>query len=105
MIKMVSIFLLPDEVNSDEFWKYWKEKHVPDVKSLKPGLKKYTINRVKKALSGENRFWGLIETWWENEDDMRLTFGSLEGKEVADDFWHRVVGRCSVIVEEEVIIR
>ena len=103
MIKMVSIFSLPSGVDPDEFWKYWKEIHVPDFKSLKPSLKKYIINRVDQKLAGADKFWGLVETWWENEDDVRLTFGSPEGKKVADDFWTRVIGRCSVIVEEEEI--
>jgi uncharacterized protein (TIGR02118 family) len=103
MIKMVSIFTLPKGADPDGFWKYWKEIHVPDVKELRPSLKKYTINRIDHKIVGEDKFWGLIETWWESEDDMRLAFSSLEGKEVANDFWSRVTGRYSVIVEEEEI--
>jgi len=100
MIKMVSIFSLRSGVDPDEFWKYWNEIHVPDIKRLKPGLKKYSINRVDQKLAGADKYWGLVETWWENEDEMRLAFGSPEGKRVADDFWTRVTGRFSVIVEE-----
>ena len=103
MIKMVSIFSLPEGADPDEFWKYWKEIHVPDVKRLKPGLKKYTINRIDQQIAGEDKMWGLVETWWESKDDMRRAFGSDEGKRVAEDFWNRVTGRCSVMMEEKEI--
>jgi len=103
MIKMVSIFTLPKGVDPDEFWKYWKEVHVPDVKGLRPSLKKYTINRIDHKIAGEDKFWGMVATWWASEDDIRLAFDSPEGKKVANDFWPRVAGRYSVIVEEEEI--
>ena len=68
---------LPPTISS-QFWKYWKEIHVPDVKELRPSLKKYTINRIDHKIVGEDKFWGLVETWWESEDDMRLAFSSLK---------------------------
>jgi len=100
---MVSIFSLPYEIDPDEFWKYWKEIHVPDVKRLNPGPRKYTINRFDHKVGGEEKIWGLVETWWKSENDMRRTFGSSEGKKVANDFWSRITGRCSVMMEEKEI--
>jgi uncharacterized protein (TIGR02118 family) len=102
MIKMVSIFSLPDGTNADEFWKYWREAHVPDIKKL-PGLRKYIIHRVTCKLAGGEKFWGLVETWWDSEEDMRHAFATPEGKYAADDFWPRVTGRFSAIVEEKEI--
>ncbi|RJR16939.1 MAG: EthD family reductase [Desulfobacteraceae bacterium] len=103
MIKMISIFSLPEGTDPEGFWKYWNEVHVPDIKKLN-GLKKYAIHRVKKKLAGDEKFWGLVETWWNSEEDMRKAFGTPEGQSAAGDFWPRVTGRSSVLVEENVII-
>ena len=103
MIKMVSVFSLPEKTKADMFWKYWREVHVPDIKKL-PGLRKYIINRVVSKVAGEEQFWGLVETWWDKEEDMRHAFATPEGKYAGDDFWSRVTGRFSVLVEEKEII-
>lgn len=102
MIKMMSVFSLPEKTNGDMFWKYWREVHVRDIEKL-PGLRKYIINRVASKLAGEEKFWGLVETWWDTEEAMRRAFATPEGKYAADDFWPRVTGRFSVLVEEEEI--
>ncbi len=103
MIKMISIFSLPEDTDLEGFWKYWNEIHVPEIKKLK-GIRKYIIHRVKKRLAGEEIFWGLVETWWNSEEEMRKAFGSPEGQKAAGDFWSRVIGRSSVLVEENEII-
>ena len=55
-------------------------------------------------MAGEEQFWGMVETWWDGEEDMRHAFATPEGKYAADDFWPRVTGRFSVLVEEKEII-
>lgn len=102
MIKRVSVCSLPEGTNIDEFWKYWREVHVPDFKKV-PGLRKYIINRVVSKLAGEEKFWGLAETWWDSEEDMRHAFASPEGKYAFEDFWPRVTGGFSAIMEEKEI--
>ena len=64
MIKMVSIYSIPEGTNPDEFWMCHTEIHAKDVKKAAgPSLKKYVINRVIKVRRGEPKFFGLIEQW------------------------------------------
>jgi uncharacterized protein (TIGR02118 family) len=102
MIKMISIFSLPEGTDPDGFWKYWNEIHAIDIKNL-PGLRKYIIHRVKRKLAGGDKFWGLVETWWNSEEEMRNAFATPEGERAAHDFWSRVTERSSVLVDENEI--
>jgi uncharacterized protein (TIGR02118 family) len=101
MIKRMVMFSLPEGTDPDEFWRYWQEGHVPDVLKL-PGLKRYTINRVAKVITGEARFWGFAETWWDSEQAMYRAFSSPLGKSCNEDFFGRVVGILAAILEEKV---
>ena len=108
MIKRVSVFWLPDGTDPDKFWKHHKEVHTVNFMRIAgPRLKKYSINRVVKVLSGTATFFDLVETWWENDDDMNqvfnfdmLTMKLPNGQTVAEDFWSRVAGGFTVIVDE-----
>jgi len=99
MIKRVSIVTLPQTTDPDAFWRYWLEVHADDVKKL-PGLRKYVISRAVSQPIGEIKFWGMVETWWDSEEDFQRAFSTLEGKKAADDFWPRVANRGSVFMEE-----
>ncbi len=101
MIKRVVSFSLPEGTDPDEFWKYWQEVHVPEVKRF-PGLKRYAINRVSKVIAGESKFWGVAESWWESEEAMYQAFNSPAGKSCQQDIMSRVIGVFVSIVEEKV---
>ena len=101
MIKRVVMFSLPEGTDPDQFWKYWQEVHVADVLKL-PGLRRYVINRVANVVTGEARFWGFAETWWDSEEAMYQAFDSPPGKACIKDFFSRVVGLFATIVEEKV---
>ena len=108
MIKRVSGFWLPDGTDPDQFWKYHKEVHTVDsMRVAGPRLKKYVINRVVKVVSGTPTFFDLTETWWENEDEMHQVINVdmvntklPNGQTVAEDFFSRVTGGFTVIVDE-----
>ncbi len=71
MIKRVSIHSLPEGVDPDKFWKYHTEVHASDItKAAGPRLKRCLLNRVRKVESGEPKFFGLIELWFESEEAM-----------------------------------
>jgi len=99
MIKRVSIIRLPQKINADAFWKYWREVHASDVKKL-PGLRKYVISRAISDPEGDLGFWGMVETWWDCEEDFHKAFSTPEGIYAANDFWPRVASRGSVAMEE-----
>jgi len=99
MIKRVSVVTLPEGTDPDAFWTYWLEVHAAAVKKL-PGLKKYVISRAIGQPMGEITFWGMVETWWDSQEDFQRAFSTPEGKEAAEDFWPRLAGRGSVFMEE-----
>ena len=110
MVKRVSVYSLPKGTNPDEFWKYHTEVHASDIKKAAgPRLKKYAINRVARVVSGEPKFWGMVETWWESEEAIREATKDINalkapgGKTIWDDFWSRVVDGFSAEVEEKEI--
>ena len=108
MIKRVTVCWLPQGTDPDKFWKYHKEVHAVDViRVAGPRLKKYVINRVVKPIYGTPTFFDLIETWWDNEEDMHQAFDVdirnaklPNGKTISEDFWSQVAGGFAVVVEE-----
>lgn len=108
MIKRVCIYSLPEGVDGDKFWEYHKQVHAADVlRATGPTLKKYVINRVTKVVRGRQQFFGMMETWWENEETMEnsasRTTKVANGNTVTDDFWSRVTNGFGAIVEEVVL--
>ncbi|MBO05995.1 MAG: hypothetical protein CMI58_03020 [Parcubacteria group bacterium] len=100
MVKKIGMFQLAKGKDSDEVWKYWIETHAAQVKTL-PGLRKYTINRVKSVTKGDVHFWGVAELWFDTEEDYDKAFSHL----VPDEFGTLVTDpRLSVWVEEKVIV-
>ena len=100
MVKRVAIFQLAEGKDPDEAWKYWKETHAAQVKTL-PGVRKYIIHRVKKVVKGDLNFWGMVELWFDTEEDYDKAFAHF----VPDDLGTLITGpRLSAWVEEKVII-
>ncbi len=102
MIKMINVYSLPEGTDPDEFWKYHTEEHALDVKNAAgPILKKYVINRVIEARSGEPAFFGLIETWWESEEARQEYIKRSYPRK--GEFSSRVTGSFAALVEEKEI--
>lgn len=111
MIKRVSIYSLPEGVDPDKFWKYHTEVHASDIrKAAGPRLKKYVLNRARKVESGEPKFFGLIELWFESEEAMNgalndfRTLKVRSGKNILDDFQSQVTEYFAATVEEREIV-
>jgi hypothetical protein len=111
MIKVVSIFSLPEGTDQDKFWKFHTVDHVKDVlKVARPSLKKYVINRVVKVNNGETKIFGIVEQWWESEEALKdylkhcQLLKPASGKTPQQDFQSRIApGSFSVMVEEKEI--
>ena len=102
MVKMVTIYSLPEGTDPDTFWKYHIEEHALDIKKVAgPLLKKYVINRVTQVIRGEPKFFGLIETWWDSEED-RQEYNNRPYPHKGE-FASRVVGSFTALVEEKEI--
>ena len=110
MIKRISVYSLPEGSDPEEFWKYHKEVHAPDIKNgAGSRLKKYVIHRITKVIDGKANFYGFVETWWDNEGDVEKGFGggflkTPSGKNPHEDFLSRVTDFFHAEVEEKVII-
>jgi len=107
MIKRLVIQSLPEGTDEDEFWKYHTHVHSVDfLEAVGDLVNKYVIKRVIRVIKGKKQFFVLIETWWENEEDMSKAFKILNntmlsnGKTVTDDFMSRVINGSTFEVEE-----
>lgn len=108
MIKRVSVCWLPEGADPDRFWEYHTKVHAVDAARVAgPRLKKYVINRITRVVSGTPTFFDLIETWWDDEQEMHQAFDvelhaakAASGKTIMEDFWSRVAGGFTTVVEE-----
>jgi uncharacterized protein (TIGR02118 family) len=99
MIKMVGIFLLKEGKDPEKVWKDWEETHASYYKNM-PGLRKYIINRATQARTGNPRFWGLAEFWFDKEEDLSKAFQNRPKDNFIDNF----ADFFSTFVEEKVIV-
>lgn len=111
MIKRIAVYSLPEGTDPDEFWKYHKEVHAPDIKkAYGPRLKRYVLHRITKVIDGKPSFYGFVELWCDSEEDFEEGFKAHsalktpEGKAPHQDFLSRVTNFFMVHVDEEVIV-
>ncbi|MBI2958054.1 MAG: hypothetical protein HYY32_04340 [Chloroflexi bacterium] len=111
MYKSISTYLIPKNVDPQEFWEYHTGPHARDVVGgAGPELKRYVVNRVTDVIRGEMQFWGLIEKWWESKESRdeylrRAKFikGSTTGMSPPEEFRSRAYGGFGAWVEEREI--
>ena len=108
MLKRLVIYSLPEGTDPEEFWKYHAEVHSADVKKhAGPGLKKYVINRVTKVLAGDEKIFGIVELYFENEKAMNESIKNLDtakAKSINEEFWSQAIRNFTAIVEEKQIL-
>lgn len=111
MIKRLGVYSLPEDVDGDEFWNYHTKIHAEQAKqAFGDYLKRYVVNRVRRVISGQGHWFGLVETWWDSQEDLDRAFESLNttilpnGLNVSDDFGSRVASYTSYDVEEFVAL-
>jgi hypothetical protein len=67
MVKLVAPLQLKEEVDRDEYWKFWVETWGPS--HLAPGVRKYALNRVTEVEAGPpDKIWGLAEFWYDSKE-------------------------------------
>lgn len=90
MVKLVYILRAREDVDREEFNRYWLEEHGPKVRSVadKMGAVKYiqshTIQTPMNAALQEGRgmapgYEGITEVWWNSVEEMEERFATEEG--------------------------
>ena len=111
MIKRAATFKLKTGTDPESFWQYYTTEVSNElIKKAGSKLKKFAVGHVTAPVSGDPSFWGLEETWWDNEKeayeacDRGATTGLLEysarDKTVTDNFWEKVTDGCTAYMEE-----
>lgn len=106
MVKRIMVFSLPEGTDAEEFWQFWAEKHTDEVVKNWPAVRKYVVNRVIEVVSGQPKFWGLVELWFDSKEAYNQSQDTMTPamKHIRDDFSSRVVDRFAVWAEEKVIV-
>ncbi len=76
MYKVLGILKRPKDVSLETFHQWWLNEHASLAKRF-PGLKKYTINLTT---SGDQRYDGVAEVWFESKEAMEKAFATPEGQ-------------------------
>lgn len=79
MIKVVSIWALPQGMGEAEFEAWYVGKHVADAQKI-PGLRRYTINRVIEEERASAKFYRMAELSFDSIEAARSAFNSEEWK-------------------------
>lgn len=110
MVKFVVLIKLREGVDPDKFWKFWEEVYAPP--HMVPGLIKYCINRVTKVVSGEAKYWGMAEQWFESEEALQEMLNSPKLRQAREEvkrlpeggFSDRATDPMVVLMEEKMIV-
>ena len=76
MYKVIGILKRPEGISLETFHQWWLNEHTKLAKKF-PGLKKYVINL---STSGDQRFDGVAEVWFESKEAMENAFATPEGQ-------------------------
>jgi len=98
MIKRVWTCSLKEGTDPDEFWKHWVEVHGAELKD-ETLIKKYTVQRVKTVVKGQPKFWGLMEMWFDSEEEYKKVVWKAD-----EYFVSHITDIFAAWVDEEVII-
>jgi hypothetical protein len=106
MIKLVSIFSLKPNVDPDEAYKVWRDKHTSWVKDQRlPKAKRYTINRLvhKYPPAGGSTaqfdIFGYEMIWFDNMESALRTAERLQSAQ-PDEFQARFAKTCKMVIVE-----
>ena len=91
MIKLVYCLTRRDDVDVDEFYRYWLNDHGPLVKSVSEAIgavkyvQSHTILPASNAVFQESRglespYDGITEVWWENMEALEAGMGTEQGQ-------------------------
>ena len=106
MIKLVLIFSLKPNVDAEEAYKVWREKHISWVKDkILPEAKRYTINKVMHkyppagGTTAQFDIFGYEMIWFDNLESALRTAERLQSAQ-PDEFLARFAETCKMVIVE-----
>ena len=90
MIKLTFAVRRRDDIEPEEFHRYWRDEHGPLVRSFQPalGMRRYVqVHRIETPLNGLLQgsrnalepFDGTAELWWDDLDALAAASSTPEG--------------------------
>ena len=120
MIKFVYCVRKKEGTSDEDFYRYWKERHGPLVKSFAEtmGSLKYVqshtidtvLNEVGREVRGMRQAYdGITEVWFESAEALNAMLQTEEGKVankalIEDESTFCELAECSVFLTEEYVI-
>jgi len=112
MIKQVALYNIAPQTDGDEFWRYHTREHaLAVVQACGDNLVRYSINRITAVAKGAHRFFGVVETWWQDAAAMQSGFQALEdtrlpgGKSIVRDYFDRLADPFVAFEVEEYVAK
>jgi len=99
--KLIGILKRPNGVSVEAFHQWWLQEHATLVKRF-PGLKKYAINLTT---SGDQRYDGVAEVWFDNKEDLERVFSTPEGQTARQSATSHSGELVILFTEEHVIVK
>lgn len=99
MIKRITVYRLKEGVDPDEFWRYELE-HQTQIWKKMPGLKKLVVSRAISEPEGDIKFWGVAESWWDDDNAFRQANSTPECQ-ASNKEWLRQSEAIGSIMAEE----
>ena len=117
MIKLVYVVRAREDVDPEEFHRYWRDDHAPKVRAVAEAIRarryvqSHTIDTPLNAALIESRgmsplYEGITEVWWDSLDDLQQAAATPEGAEamkmlVEDEATFIDLARSTIFMTEE----
>ena len=88
MVKLISLVYRNKGLSDEEFYSYWRQTHGPLVARLVPFATAYVQNHPVQWPGLSYDADGIVEMWFESENDLRRYFewrGTAEAAELKED--------------------
>ena len=104
MIKVVSLWQLPDTITEAEFEAWYRGKHIGDASKI-PGLRRYTVNKIADDERAGAPFYRMAELSFDTLKAARSALASPEWQYAAADAKDRLASAVRMFMVSEDVIR
>ena len=100
MLKVVSMWKLPDGMSEQSFEDWYRSKHIGDAKRI-PGLRRYTVNRVAESERANAPYYRMAELSFDSLAAAKAAFDSPEWKHAFADAKDKLAAPIRLFLESE----